>query len=211
QQIPVSYDRARLDGLLEFAARRRQEFAGQALAVERLTGFCLLVRREVLEKIGVLDERFGKGFFEDDDFCGRARAGGFKLAVCLGVVIDHFGSRTFKALGIDAQKCLGDNFALFRAKWGEARSAGYRAPAGAPALTRLPARPGTRPRVSLTMIVRNEEANLAACLACIIDLVDEIILVDTGSTDRTKEIARQFGDKVKVIDFPWIDDFAAAR
>jgi tetratricopeptide (TPR) repeat protein len=66
-------------------------------------------------------------------------------------------------------------------------------------------------RVSLTMIVRNEEANLAACLACVIDLVDEVILVDTGSTDRTKEIARQFGDKVKVFDFPWVDDFAAAR
>jgi len=63
--------------------------------------------------------------------------------------------------------------------------------------------------VSLTMIVRNEEGNLADCLACVRDLVDEIVILDTGSTDRTKEIAAGFG--AKVANFPWIDHFAAAR
>ncbi|MCS6852419.1 MAG: glycosyltransferase [Gemmataceae bacterium] len=64
-------------------------------------------------------------------------------------------------------------------------------------------------RVSLTMIVRNEEASLPACLGGAADLVDEIVIVDTGSTDRTREIAARFG--ARVIDFAWIDDFAAAR
>ncbi|AGA24798.1 glycosyltransferase [Singulisphaera acidiphila] len=59
------------------------------------------------------------------------------------------------------------------------------------------------------MIVRNEEANLPACLASAADLFDEIVIVDTGSTDRTVEIARSFG--ARVFDFPWVDDFAAAR
>jgi len=72
------------------------------------------------------------------------------------------------------------------------------------------ARPrGTRPRVSLSMIVKNEEANLPECLASLADLVDEIVIVDTGSTDCTKEIARRFG--AKVFDFAWVDSFAAAR
>lgn len=66
-----------------------------------------------------------------------------------------------------------------------------------------------RPTVSLCMIVKNEEDNLAACLGPIAELVDEIIVVDTGSTDRTKEIAAQMG--ARVFDFPWVDSFAAAR
>lgn len=63
--------------------------------------------------------------------------------------------------------------------------------------------------ISLCMIVRNEEQTLARCLKCVKDLVDEIIIVDTGSDDRTKEIAAQF--TAKIFDFTWIDDFAAAR
>jgi glycosyltransferase involved in cell wall biosynthesis len=59
------------------------------------------------------------------------------------------------------------------------------------------------------MIVKNEEEVLARCLNSVKDIVDEIIIVDTGSTDKTKEIAMQFTDKV--YDFEWIEDFAAAR
>ena len=63
--------------------------------------------------------------------------------------------------------------------------------------------------ISLCMIVKNEEKILARCLDSVSDLVEEIIIVDTGSTDRTKEIAAKYTDKI--YDFEWIDDFAAAR
>jgi glycosyltransferase involved in cell wall biosynthesis len=66
-----------------------------------------------------------------------------------------------------------------------------------------------KPRVSLCMIVKNEEANLADCLRSVAGLVDEIVIVDTGSMDRTKEIAHEFG--ARVFDFQWVDSFAAAR
>ena len=65
------------------------------------------------------------------------------------------------------------------------------------------------PRLTLSMIVKNEERALPDCLASVRDVADEIVVVDTGSTDRTKEIAREAG--ARVFDFPWIDDFAAAR
>src|SRR5438132_9453804 len=63
--------------------------------------------------------------------------------------------------------------------------------------------------VSLCLMVRNEEAALPGCLQSVAGIADEIIVVDTGSTDRTKEAAAGFG--AKVFDFPWCDDFAAAR
>ncbi|SDB23587.1 tetratricopeptide repeat-containing glycosyltransferase family 2 protein [Eubacterium oxidoreducens] len=63
--------------------------------------------------------------------------------------------------------------------------------------------------ISLCMIVKNEEKVLARCLDSIADLMDEIIIVDTGSTDRTKEIAARYTDHI--YDFKWTCDFAAAR
>lgn len=63
--------------------------------------------------------------------------------------------------------------------------------------------------VSLCMIVKNEESNLGRCLASIKNHVDEIIIVDTGSTDRTKEIAREHG--AIVYEHPWNNSFSEAR
>ncbi|MDE5548147.1 MAG: glycosyltransferase family 2 protein [Clostridia bacterium] len=63
--------------------------------------------------------------------------------------------------------------------------------------------------VSLCMIVKNEQEVLARCLESVKDAVDEIIIVDTGSDDDTREIASRYTDKV--YSYPWHDDFASAR
>lgn len=63
--------------------------------------------------------------------------------------------------------------------------------------------------ISIAMIVRDEEATLARCLDSIAGRVDEIVIVDTGSQDRTRDVARRYTDQVH--DFAWIKDFAAAR
>ncbi|HBV85225.1 MAG TPA: glycosyl transferase [Desulfosporosinus sp.] len=63
--------------------------------------------------------------------------------------------------------------------------------------------------ISLCMIVRNEEKTIARCLDSVKGIPDEIVIIDTGSIDRTKEIVSQYTDKID--SFTWIDDFAAAR
>ncbi len=63
--------------------------------------------------------------------------------------------------------------------------------------------------ISLCMIVRNEAESLARCLESAKGVADEIILVDTGSTDGTIDIAKRYTQKV--YEFAWVDDFAAAR
>jgi len=63
--------------------------------------------------------------------------------------------------------------------------------------------------ISLCMIVKNEEQLIERCLNCVKDIADEIIVIDTGSTDKTKELASKY--TTKIYDFEWIDDFSAAR
>ena len=65
------------------------------------------------------------------------------------------------------------------------------------------------PRITLCLIARDEEAMLPACLESVRGAVDEIVLVDTGSRDRTVEIARAAG--AKVVEQAWRDDFSAPR
>jgi len=65
------------------------------------------------------------------------------------------------------------------------------------------------PRLSVVMIMKNEERFLGGCLESVKDVADEIVIVDTGSTDRSVEIAREFG--ARVFHHAWSDDFSAAR
>lgn len=63
--------------------------------------------------------------------------------------------------------------------------------------------------ISVCMIVKNEECVLERCLSTVREIADELIIVDTGSTDATKEIAKKFTEQV--YDFEWCDDFSKAR
>jgi GT2 family glycosyltransferase/predicted SAM-dependent methyltransferase len=65
------------------------------------------------------------------------------------------------------------------------------------------------PTLGLAMIVRDEEETLGRCLESVKGIFDQVVIVDTGSKDRTKEIAKAFGAEIH--EFTWIDDFAAAR
>jgi glycosyltransferase involved in cell wall biosynthesis len=236
-----------LEEMHAFARRWRDEHRGRWFTAAKLSGFCVLIKRAVYEAIGGLDERFGLGFFDDDDLALRARRAGFELAVAHDLFVHHFGSRSFVGKGIDAEGLLEVNARRFADKWGQDRPRGRRVALRAwseppdfladaqrafahqvddTGAAVLPARarpdgaetyrpvesPDLRRRtasVSLTVIARDEEKNLPKCLESVRGIFDEIVVVDTGSVDRTREVAREFG--AKVFEFAWVDDFAAAR
>jgi len=82
-------------------------------------------------------------------------------------------------------------------------------PSAQPRLAGGAREPAERPLFALVMIVKDEEKNLGACLESARALFDKVVIADTGSTDRTVQIAEEFG--AEVVRFPWVDDFAAAR
>jgi GT2 family glycosyltransferase len=116
EQVPY----ADLDSMHRFASHWRGQHRGQWFTAPKLSGFCLLLKRRVLEAVGGLDERFGIGFFDDDDLALRVRQAGYDLAVAHDLFVHHFGSRTFAGAGIDIEALLQENQARFAAKWGQA-------------------------------------------------------------------------------------------
>ncbi len=232
QQVPVAYhELASLDG---FAWQQRK--TRNMTEVDRLVGFCLMIRREVIGAIGLLDERFEVGCFEDDDLCRRALAKGFKAFIASHVFVHHFGSVTFQAAGVNFAEIMEKNRRRYDEKWrlGVADappesnivlpSSRIRSDSSVSALKLQPAEqiyqaeeiPGgelllKRKRIllSLCMIVRDNEDTIGDCLESIFPWVDELVIVDTGSTDHTPEICRKFG--ARMFEFPWCDDFSAAR
>jgi GT2 family glycosyltransferase/SAM-dependent methyltransferase/tetratricopeptide (TPR) repeat protein len=351
-QLVASADYANLDELPKFAAQWSAAHTGQSSEAGRLVGFCLLLRKAVVERIGGLDPQFGSGNFEDDDLCLRAGLAGFKLRIALDSFVHHTGGQTFKGAKIDYRASLERNWELFKSKWGLPKDAplekGYRVPSALPGgfslrlslpdlkqshlatlegrcwtdkllgetaqkkpsrktstialppcalvgqlgearelvrkkqwpaawaatLSAISARPyhpeaylllaeialgagdadsarlcakaardmapgwatpkqflkgnlrgackhewlklppalsgrAAAPRVSVCLIAKNEEQFLAKCLQSVRAFASQIVVVDTGSTDRTIEIAEEFGAEVH--SFPWCDDFSAAR
>lgn len=79
----------------DFARKWREEQRGKWTEVDRLGGFCLLVKRGVLDRIGPLPQTSELGIFETDVLCAKARQAGYTLACCRDLYIHHFGTRTF--------------------------------------------------------------------------------------------------------------------
>ncbi|OXM83488.1 glycosyltransferase family 2 protein [Paenibacillus rigui] len=102
----------------DMAARINQPNSAKWRQVERIVGLCFLFRRELLDRIGLLDERFSPGHFEDDDYCYRARQAGYRLMIAGDSFIYHHGSASFQKENEQAVKQLIEqNYRKFMEKW----------------------------------------------------------------------------------------------
>ncbi|WP_409341805.1 glycosyltransferase family 2 protein [Paenibacillus sp. MBLB4367] len=87
--------------------------------VSRIVGLCFLFKREVMERIGELDESFSPGYYEDDDYCYRARKAGYRLMMAGDVMVHHYGSVSFRReYRLRRMSLLAENRRKFMNKWG---------------------------------------------------------------------------------------------
>jgi len=179
--------------MIEFARQFRASYPGNYVPFYRIVFFCTLISRELYEEIGGLDERFSPGNFEDDDYCLRALLAGWRTYFTHDVFVHHYGSVSHNRDSY--QKLLTINQAKFDAKWNKWIK--------------------EHSTVSCCTIFKNEEKRMGWFLDNILPLVDEVVLVDTGSTDRSVEIIkekmRHWPGRIKLYDFEWVDDFSKAR
>lgn len=115
QSIEVNY--RSIDEMLEFAMNFNISDPAKWEERLKLIGFCLLLKREVFEKAGYLDEIFTPGNFEDDDYCIRIRNYGYKLMLCRDTFIHHYGGTSFKGNSMYG-RILAENESKFKEKWG---------------------------------------------------------------------------------------------
>lgn len=102
-----------------WALLRNRPDSSRWAAMERLVGFCLLFKRELMDQIGYLDERFSPGHYEDDDYCYRARLAGFQPVHAGDAFVHHHGSSSFKRQDASALSALIEtNHRKFIEKWG---------------------------------------------------------------------------------------------
>jgi GT2 family glycosyltransferase len=104
--------------LVHIAATMATHFEGMLQPTTRLVGFCMFIRRAVVEKIGSCDPRFGKYGFEDDDYSIRAILAGFELRIARDVFIHHLGSRGQVDGGLDYSSLVREAWSVFQGKWG---------------------------------------------------------------------------------------------
>lgn len=126
----VGYDETSLSGLSEFAVDCARGFPGGVERTLRLTGFCLLIKRELLARIGGLDERFGLGNYEDNDYCLRAHLAGYESLIARSCFVHHFGGASFRAAGIDYDRQIRRQWEIFRAKWNIPAEVAFNSPFG---------------------------------------------------------------------------------
>lgn len=189
------------------AKSQYQAEKGKTESWHRLVFFCVAIKKAVIEKIGMLDEQFSPGNYEDDDFCLRAIQAGFRLGIARDVFIYHKGSATHQSLNLDHQKLLNRNAEKFAKKWTIAQQEVL---AGINKRYCMPEDIHTHPTIALVMVVKNEEKGLANAILSCRGIVNQVVVaVDDSSTDETLQVANQYADIVKV--FKWRDDFAWAR
>ena len=105
------------EGIQKFAKDLLLKNAGVWNSVSRIIGFCMLIKREVLFKVGVLDEMFGPGGYEDYDYCMRVKHEGYDIVIAFDTFIFHIGGKGYSSNDMDYMDLRSKNIELLIDKW----------------------------------------------------------------------------------------------
>ncbi|NOU81555.1 glycosyltransferase [Paenibacillus sp. LMG 31459] len=180
QCVPVTY--SELKDMEGFAKEYCEAKRGSVQEVRRLIGFCLLVKRSVLDEIGWFDERYGLGNYEDDDLCLRAIQQGYKLLIAEDSFIHHIGHASMgQNPSFDLSTLLKQNANRAFQKWGaKIHSLIYAPPIS----------------LCVGIISSGNEAALEDTLASFTDLAEQIIVVNRSGNERIAETAARYNRQV---------------
>jgi GT2 family glycosyltransferase len=117
-KVPVGY--RQLEEMPEWAAEFTRRHDGHLFEIPMLAMFCVVMRRTTFTTVGLLDEQFGIGMFEDDDYALRLKRNGYRVVCAADAFVHHFGSAAFKKLmeSGEHQRLLTENRQRYEAKWG---------------------------------------------------------------------------------------------
>jgi tetratricopeptide (TPR) repeat protein len=116
-QKVVNADYGSIENLDAYARLFREKNRYRGIPNRKIVGFCMLFRRELVDRIGLMDESLGTGNFAEDDFCLRTELAGYQNMIGGDVFIHHFGSRNFIGNKIDDCKTMKGSRKQFLEKW----------------------------------------------------------------------------------------------
>lgn len=126
-KIDIDYNFNNIEDIEKKALSYTSKHWGYILELRNIAAFCWMMSRKTYKKIGGLDENFGRGMFEDDDYCRRVLKNNQKILISDDVFIHHFGGASFKQIQSEEyQKLFNDNKKIFEKKWGKWQPHQYR-------------------------------------------------------------------------------------
>lgn len=168
QQTALTY--TDLQGLYNFAIQHTAKFVGKATEVQKIIGFCMLVKRSLHEEIGWFDERYGLGNYEDDDLCLRTANAGYRMLIAHDTYIHHVGNATISQLENESlSQLMQTNWNEAYNKWGtDIHGLLYK----------------TSASFSFCIYWTDSANCLHKCLASIQEVADEIIVIDNSKQNK---------------------------
>ena len=116
-KVNVTYETLEL--MPDAARRYTSMHMGKLFSIKTVAFFCVMLPKRVMDAVGLLDERFGRGFFEDDDYCRRIEQLGYRIACAEDVFVHHHLSASFDKLKFDErQRLFEENKCYYESKWG---------------------------------------------------------------------------------------------